>query len=128
MMLKRTIFVLVLFFLPAIVNAGDIDGKFAVSVPKGEMGSCEQYVTARDERRGGEYRAENLHVNWIFDYLTAYNAQTPDTYDIQGQTDLSGILVWLENYCKQNPLHGFIAAMTLLMDELHPRRIRKLPK
>jgi hypothetical protein len=128
MMLKRTIFVLAMFFLPATVNASDVDGKFAVSVPRGKVGSCGQYVAARDERRTGEHRAENLHINWIFGYMTAYNTQTPDTYDIQGQTDLSEILVWLEDYCKQNPLHGFIDAMTLLMDELHPKRIRKAPK
>ncbi len=126
--MKRTIFVLAMFFLPVTVNASDVDGKFAVSVPKGEIGSCEQYVAARDKARRGEYRDQNLHFSWMLGYLTAYNTQTPDTYDIQGQTDLSGILVWLENYCKQNPLHGFIDAMTLLMDELHPKRIRKLPK
>ncbi len=126
--MKRTIFVLAMFFLPATVNAGDIDGTHAVWVGKGKMGSCGQYVTTRDEARRGDYREENLHSNWIAGYVTAYNRQTPDTYDIFGQTDISAMLLWLENFCKQKPLVSFAAATWLLTDELHPRRIRKKPK
>ncbi len=127
--MKHTIFVLAMsLLLPATVNAADIDGKYAVSVANGKMGSCGQYITARDEGRRSKYRKENRHIGWIFGYLTAYNRQTPDTWDIGGQTDISEILLWLENYCKRNPLDEFAEAMGSLTDELHPRRIRKKPK
>lgn len=127
--MKRTIFVLAMsLFLPATINAADIDGKYAVSVANGKMGSCGQYITARDEGRRSKYRKENRHISWIFGYLTAYNRQTPDTWSIEGQTDTSAILLWLENYCKQTPLTDFAQAMELLTDELHPKRIRKAPK
>ncbi len=127
--MKRTIFVLVmLFFLPATVNAADINGAYNIVFAKGQMGSCGLYVTARDEQRRGKYRKINTHITWIYGYMTAYNTLTPDTYDIMGQTDRSAILRWLENYCKQNPLKRFAEAMELLTAELHPRRIRKEPK
>ena len=127
--MKRTIFVLAMsLFLPAAVNAADIDGKYAVSVATGKMGSCGQYITARDEGRRSKYRKENRHISWIFGYLTAYNRQTPDTWSIEGQTDTSAILLWLENYCKRNSLADFAEAMEPLTDELHPKRIRKAPK
>jgi len=127
--MKRTIFVLAMsLLLPATVNAADIDGKYAVSVANGKMGSCAQYITARDKGRRSKYREENRHIGWIFGYLTAYNRQTPDTWSIEGQTDTSAILLWLENYCKQNSFVDFTEAMVLLTDELHPRRIRKRPK
>ena len=127
--MKRTIFVLAMsLFLPPTVNAADIDGGYSVSYSKRKMGSCGQYVTARDEGRRGDLRDENRHINWIFGYVTAYNLQTPDTQDILGQTDREAILLWLENYCKQNPLTDFAEAMEPLTDELHPKRIRKAPK
>ena len=127
--MKRTIFALAMsLFLPATVNASDIDQRYSVSYAEGKMGSCGQYVTARDEGRRGEYRDHNLHFTWILGYITAYNYQAPDTYDVRGQTDTSGILLWLENYCKQTPLTDFAVAMELLTDELYPNRIRKAPK
>ena len=126
--MKRTIFVLAMFFLPASVNAADIDGNYRASVSEAKIRSCGQYVTARDEMRRGAHRKINTHIDWIFGYLTAYNRQTPDTWDIQGQIDLLGMLLWLENYCKQNPLVNFTRAMESLMDELHPKRIHKAPK
>ncbi len=127
--MKRTIVVLAMsLFSPATVNAADIDGKYDVSVAHGKMGSCGQYIAARNEGRRSKYREENRHIGWIFGYLTAYNRQTPDTWSIEGQTDTSAILLWLENYCKQNPLTDFAEAMVLLTEELHPKRIRKAPK
>lgn len=127
--MKRTIVILAMsLFLPATVNAGDIDDRYYVFVFKGQLGSCGQYVAARNEGRRGEYRKQNIHVSWIAGYLTAYNRQTPDTYDIRGQTDMSAMLLWLENYCKQNPLTAFAQTVERLTDELHPKRIRKAPE
>ncbi len=127
--MKHTIFVLAMsLFLPATVNSSDINGKYSVSVTTGKMESCGQYVAARDEGRRGKYRGENRHINWIFGYVTAYNMQTRNTWEITGQTDTEAMLLWLENYCKKNPLDGFADAMEKLMGELHPKRIRKMPK
>ncbi len=126
--MKRTIFVLAMFlFLPATVNAKDIDGNYQSYLDEA-MGSCGQYVAARDEARRGAPRKSNTHLSWMAGYLTAYNLQTPDTQDILGQTDREAILLWLENYCKQNPLTDFADAMESLTDELHPKRIRKAPE
>ncbi len=123
--MKRTIFVLAMsLFLPATINAADIDGNYAIVSVEGVIESCGLYVAARDEgRRGGNVK-ERYHISWIAGYLTAYNLKTPDTYDIGGQT----ILLWLENYCKRNPLAGLAKAVELLTVELHPKRIRTKPK
>ena len=126
--MKRTIFVLAMsLFLPATVNASDIDGNYQSYLDQ-RMGSCGQYVAARDEARRGNHHAANLYINWMAGYLTAYNIEKPDTYDIAGQTDREAMLLWLENHCKENPLRTFSSAMALLMNELHPERIRKAPK
>ncbi len=126
--MKHTIFVLAMsLFLPATVNAADIDGKYSITVSK-QHSSCGQYVAARDEGRRGNHRQENIFSVWISGYRTAYNAQTPDTWEIAGQTDTESMLLWLENYCKRNPLESFAGAMDLLTNELHPKRIRKAPE
>ncbi len=127
--MKRTIFVLAIFlFLPAIVNAGDIDGIYAGQRTNGKMPSCGQYVVARDEGRRGDDINQNVFISWVAGYITAYNRQTPDTYSIRGQTDLEAMLLWLDNYCKEKPLGTFAYAMALLTNELHPKRIRRAPK
>ena len=87
-------------------------------------GSCGTWTAAKEE----DTYARRVFRSWALGYITAYNYQAPDTYDVRGQTDTSGILLWLENYCKQTPLTDFAQAMELLTDELHPKRIRKAPK
>ena len=129
MKMKHTIFALAMsLFLPATVSAADIDGQYTAHTVAGVIGSCGEYVTARDEKRRAAFLKSNTHVIWIWGYLTAYNRQTPDTYDIMAQTDTPTILLWLDNYCKQNPLTDFAEAMVSLMNELHSSRIRKKPK
>jgi hypothetical protein len=116
--MKRTIFVLAMsLFSPATatVNAADINDKYSYALPEGKIGSCGQYVAARDEaRRTSDNRIVNVHIYWIFGYETAYNLLAPDTYSISGDTDILAMLLWLENYCKENPLVTFPEAMQLL--------------
>ena len=77
--MKRMIFLLAMsLFLPATVNAADIDGNYSITVFK-QYGSCGQYVAARDEGCRGNHRQENIFSAWISGYRTAYNLQTPDT-------------------------------------------------
>ena len=62
---------------------------------------------------------------WIAGYLTAYNRQTPDTWDIQGNTDIESIFLWLDKYCRENPLENLGGAMADLTEELYPNRTVK---
>jgi hypothetical protein len=47
--------------------------------------------------------------NWLDGYLTALNSQTPDTYDIAGETDVDGILEWISKWCAVNPGSKFLS-------------------
>lgn len=64
---------------------------------------------------------------WVAGYLTAYNQFTPDTYNILGNSDLIGVLLWIKNYCEKNPLDSAAAALKNLTPELYPRRTVKAP-
>lgn len=61
---------------------------------------------------------------WFAGYITAFNRQTADTYNILAGTDLPGVRLWMENYCKQNPLKDIDDGMRQLTSELYPRRHR----
>ena len=80
--------------------------------------SCGDYI--KDKRAGGcpfvAYRA------WVGGYATACNMRTPDTANILGSTDVESVMLWLENYCRANPLNGIADGMGVLTIELYPRR------
>lgn len=59
---------------------------------------------------------------WMAGFITGYNFGTPDTYDILGNTDFLSARLWMENYCKQNPLSNLSEGMDRLTVELYPRR------
>jgi hypothetical protein len=64
---------------------------------------------------------------WISGYLTAYNAQTPGVYDIQGDTDMESISLWMDNYCLEHPLNKPAQGMEILTETLWPRRTINQP-
>lgn len=119
---KHAIF-FALLLLPVAGSASDSAGLSAGSVPT-VMGSCGTYIAARDKERNGDYVAINAHIAWLLGYISAYNKQTPDTYDIRGGKELDALLVWLENYCKQHRLEEFGKAVNALVVELYPTRAR----
>lgn len=82
--------------------------------------SCATYM--RDKQAQGW--AYNADAAWVTGYLTAYNALTPDTSNILGETDVSAALLWLESYCKVHPSSGLAEGMLALTAELYPRRHR----
>ena len=64
------------------------------------------------------------YMLWVAGYLTAYNALVPDTFDVLGNSDMASVKLWLENYCKANPLEKLPTAMEVLINELRPKRHR----
>jgi hypothetical protein len=82
---------------------------------------CGKFV---EERRN---RHDILYPIWVTGYLTAVNVHTP-TYDILGATDIDGAMIWLENYCNQNPLKDFSVAVDAIVNEIDPKRTTKAPK
>jgi len=73
------------------------------------------------QAHGWAYDADTA---WVTGYVTAYNALTPDTSNILGDTDVSSAMLWLQNYCKANPANGLAEGMLAMTAELYPRRHR----
>ena len=63
-----------------------------------------------------------LH-NWLLGYITAYNRwgpyySAPGLSNISKGTDVGGLLGWIDNYCKANPLKDLDDAAHALIFEL----------
>ena len=98
------------------VQAADRDGAYGSQRPD----SCREFLRVHPV---GERRPETVGIrNWIAGYVTAYNRQTPETYDILGITDFEQLLHSVELYCKANPLADLTTAMESVTDQLHAAR------
>lgn len=108
-------------------KAADSDSNMRVHYPHNAR-SCGQFVDARDQGRRGNYQLENMFAAWIQGYMTGLNSLLVDTYDIAGSTDEDALELWLENYCKANPLDSFPKAVDGLIGVLYPKRLKTAPK
>ncbi len=61
---------------------------------------------------------------WVAGYITAYNRQTPETYDILGIKDFEDAMRFIDGFCKSQPLGNLTGAMEALTEELGPERHR----
>ena len=98
--------------------AADADGAYFSLRPE----SCREFrrVQSSDERTPALMNIRG----WIAGYLTAYNRQTPDTYDVLGITEFDAALRFVDGYCKAHPLDNLTAAMEALTESQYPTRHR----
>jgi len=80
--------------------------------------TCETYKEARNN--GGF--SEISYKNWISGYLTASNRSSDDTYNLLGETDFQGALVWIDLYCKKHKKNTIYMAMANLSAVYYSRR------
>jgi len=92
----------------------------------GGLGNCNMYLNAMSGKTAMNIDKQ-YYIKWIEGYLTAVNLKTSDTYDILGKLDIDGTIVWLKNYCNDNPRRSLPYAIDALVDELYPNRITKEP-
>jgi hypothetical protein len=113
----RLIITVVLVLLSSSTQSADKTGSYAI-IGSGTA-SCGKYVEARKSDSDGNYRA------WLAGYISALNLMTKDTYNVMGETDTDGMMLWIENYCTGNPLKRFESAAQAVSAKLLPTRKRR---
>ncbi|MFN2170919.1 MAG: hypothetical protein ACK2UF_05765 [Candidatus Promineifilaceae bacterium] len=123
----KHLFIIVALLLPIGCWASDKNGKYRETYTA-DHGSCASFILAKNECNHGNCRDLNTFSDWLMGYITSYNLSTPATFDIVAKTNLKFTILWLDNYCKQNPTKSFPQAVASLMTELYPTRQKERPK
>lgn len=114
-----------------------IDGNsryFAYGV--GQRG-CEDYIKFREKKlvvlqqKHERYTTEELYEivdrvveHWIAGFLTAHNLYVSDTYDVAGKSNMNDVKARIEKTCRANLKQRFAEAMTAVVHELNPQRVK----
>ena len=121
--MKRLIPALLLGHLLSPAWAADIRGKHIdYAVP-----ACRTYLdaVARMSARRDPVDPQYARAwGWIAGYLTSYNINVPDTYDIIGERPAREQLA-VDAYCKEHPDHNFAQLMDARVKELYFLRSRQ---
>ena len=116
--MKRILFAMAFCAAAASAIAADADSAYSSQRPE----SCREFhrLQSLDERTPALMNIRG----WIAGYLTAFNRQTPETYDILGLMEFEAALRFIDGFCKAHPLDNLAAAMESLTEDLYPRRHR----
>jgi len=84
--------------------------------------TCSRYLEVRNLNND----ESQAYVHWLTGFLTAYNWQTPDTYDIAptSQYNSNGLLRFMDLYCGQSPRKRIIDAAMSFVNAIHEKRVR----
>src|SRR5256712_1909578 len=111
--------ILVLLVMPLSGSSRDAQGNY-MALGMG-LESCQTFLKARSNGLDLPYR------HWLTGYLTAVNKLTKATMDIQGTTEIDGLLWWLDQYCIKYRHHSFSRAVESLVTDLYPKRMTHMP-
>lgn len=79
----------------------------------GAMNTCGDYMSARRANDARSYWA----VAWTWGYISRYNRESPAArIDIPAQTET--VHLYLEKFCRENPLDGIFSATEKLILDL----------
>lgn len=125
--MKRILFIALTSFAAQLASAADENGQYATLAATNES-TCGTYLSARDEAHHGQFARQNMYKSWLMGFVTGYDFGAPETYDITPSMDLEAMMLWVENYCRRNPLATFAQAAGALITQLTPDRQTEKPK
>jgi hypothetical protein len=67
---------------------------------------------------------QGLYTQWVAGFASGLNWDTDDP-DILTEIDFHGLMAWVDNYCKANPLAKVTTGAAMLVHELRERTQRK---
>ena len=84
--------------------------------------SCSKYLEIRNLNNDESQE----FVHWFTGFLTAYNWQEPDTYDVAPSTQYSsaGLLRFMDLYCGQSPTKRIIDAALGFVGAVYEKRVK----
>src|SRR5271165_3427144 len=93
--------------------------EFGATIYGSGTSSCGNWVTVRSKKKSGTTTNQE---QWLLGFLTAFNGVGRGTNDIAEGTDLDGLFVWIDNYCKGHPLEMLASAAGQLVVEIRSHK------
>ena len=104
-------------------NTSQAIGKESSAGPIGAYGeataSCGSFVESKQNET-----QRYIYLAWVNGYLTAVNKYQSGIKnynglrDIKAGRDSQALMLWLDNYCRENPLDNFFRAVLMLQHDL----------
>lgn len=105
--MKKWAVLLALFWSPA--KASDVYIVLSIGTNR-----CGQYVAAEEAER-------EHYLAYLVGYVSGANSESTGVRRQTGTGwERESTLLWLENYCRANPLKAFVAAIDQFRDEMTP--------
>ncbi|RSZ47733.1 MULTISPECIES: hypothetical protein [unclassified Variovorax] len=89
---------------------------FAHAVTIKAMASCGKWIS--DREADGSVAITNAY--WVMGFLSGQAVATGK--EVLKGTDASSVMLWMDNYCRKNPLNDSGEAANTLFDELARRK------
>jgi hypothetical protein len=83
--------------------------------------SCGTWTQARQ----AQSTKAALIAQWIAGYVSGSNVEGEHHPDALVGVDFKGLVAWIDNYCRSNPLDPIVSAAFKLTDELRSRAQRR---
>ncbi len=123
--MKITVFIFLLL-LTINLQAADKNGKFQVHGIG--FDSCSKLVVifSKDNKRK-QRKALVPYRIWLRGYLTSFNALSENTFSLESKANATDNMVFIEEYCRENPLDAYFKAVLALTEKLYPERTAVAP-
>ena len=98
-----------------------LSNTLANAVPVTILGgpSCGQWV----KERGPNNRASPYNLGWLLGFVSGIAATAQE--DVLEQTDNKSVELWIDNYCRANPLKSVAEGADALISELERNLLNK---
>jgi hypothetical protein len=122
-MIKQSIIFIGAFLLVNSASAADAKGDFSYLAQGAQ--SCGKFMDAVNKGNNEKNWIDwNNYQSYTYGYFTGVNRYLSNTLNIKGNTDMAGVMAYIEKYCKENPLDDYFDAINAVQTELYPKRTR----
>lgn len=101
----------------SLAHAADEDGRY--SVRGAGLLSCETFSA----ERAAQSSAYQMIGGWLDGYITALNANRPETYDIASFESTEVLARILDRHCQSHPKQRLFSVVNAVTSQLHAQRI-----
>jgi hypothetical protein len=99
---------------------GDFSGSGERTSRSEGANSCWAWTRSHEAKAA----TQGLYTQWVAGFVSGLNWNTDDP-DILTEMDFDGLMAWVDNYCKANPLAKVTTGAAMLVQELRARAQRK---